>query len=84
MSKHTPGPWAIYRDGLSVGKAKDHTGICEVWERSASDGFANAHLIAAAPELLEALEGLRDFCEQAGFPCDRANRVIAKAKGEAA
>ncbi len=47
--------------------------------------LANAHLIAAAPELLEALELCREFI-RTGEPngCDRlAESVIAKAKGQA-
>ena len=31
-----------------------------------------------AGELLEALAGLRDLCEQAGMPCDRANELLER------
>ena len=58
MTKHTPGPWR-YVDGYFD---------CEVWagnkmvlsyQRHPSDeDRANARLMAAAPELLTALEGL--------------------------
>jgi hypothetical protein len=59
MSKHTPGPWIVSREttrGQFVtethirGPREDHialVGPCEI--------DANARLIAAAPELLEAL-----------------------------
>jgi len=44
---------------------------------------ANARLIAAAPDLLEALMGLRSFyIEMTGLPPVAANAAIAKAKGE--
>ena len=47
---------------------------------------ANAHLIAAAPEMYEALKELMDrFNGGTRFPlqstCDRANQVIAKIEG---
>jgi hypothetical protein len=79
MSKHTPGPWfttpqygnyAVYSRGL-VG---DDTGdgwepcICELDSDEPVNHEANARLIAAAPELLEALRDLElgantvDYC----------------------
>jgi hypothetical protein len=43
---------------------------------------ANARLIAAAPELLEALEALVDaLVNEAILPVDRARTAIAKARG---
>ena len=46
----------------------------------------NARLIAAAPDLLEALEGLLDLhsddLQHAGPAWDAASAAIAKAKGE--
>lgn len=60
--KHTPGPWkthaltkshGIYdQTGTSVAKVGDAFGVCA--ERRAAD----ARLIAAAPDLLEALRNL--------------------------
>jgi hypothetical protein len=65
MSKHTPGPWQWTKgDKYSyprVGDSADHT-IADVWDDSSlavvsrEQGEANAQLIAAAPELLEALK----------------------------
>lgn len=51
MSKHTPGPWGLVRheDTWLVGP-----GI--VIDDTAEEDEANARLIAAAPELLAALE----------------------------
>lgn len=54
MSKHTPGPWSVEGDksilmrGQIVGQAFAPIGASEKQVK------ANAHLIAAAPELLEA------------------------------
>lgn len=54
MSKHTPGPWKVAAIPGAV-IAMDNTTIAKVFygERSVCD--ANARLIAAAPELFEAL-----------------------------
>ncbi len=53
MSNHTPGPWII--DGVEIRAAASHESesICEM---SPCFSHADANLIAAAPELLEALE----------------------------
>lgn len=56
----TPGPWGAKEsrhDGEFSVFAPDETEICEIWKTSAEDDRAqhNAHLIAAAPEMYEAL-----------------------------
>ena len=91
--KHTPGPWNIYfnsQDDVVVRKMFDSGFESHVIAR-VNSGFANALLIAAAPELLEAALGLvsRDFgsdgwddvCEQAAI---KLRAAIAKAIGGAA
>lgn len=71
---HTPGPWATYRDQLSVGETHGHSGICEVWERHGGQGFENARLIAAAPDLLAVAE-----CEEAlDMPHKQAVEVLER------
>ena len=60
MSAHTKGPWVISGGGslhLSVLSQDDEQTIADVWfiRRDPEEGNANARLIAAAPELLEAL-----------------------------
>jgi hypothetical protein len=47
-----------------------------------SEAEANAHLIAAAQELLEALEELAFRAERHGMNADDASAAIAKARGE--
>lgn len=56
MNKHTPGPWVvgatsfdIFEDGTS-----EHIARCWKGERKQLDHIANARLISAAPDLLEA------------------------------
>ena len=97
-AQHTPGPWELRPDdmgGLSslVFPAKQPHPVAGVtgyysgnWER-----LANARLIAAAPELLEALQRLSARCtrlrlpEQAETDAEKTARaVIAKATGGAA
>lgn len=61
-TKHTPGPWNAVEleDGNIVTGNTRHCGnVCEL--DLGAESAANARLIAAAPELLEALEK----CEQA-------------------
>ncbi|WP_313087234.1 hypothetical protein [Stutzerimonas nitrititolerans] len=86
----TPGPWATYRDQLSVGETQGHSGICEVWERHGGQGFENARLIAAAPDLLEALESaqmaIMGYTHQNAITLaalEKARAAIAKARGTA-
>ena len=92
MSKHTPGPWIVYEfvDGYDI-RAPE----AECYVATASDPEAvwgaigreeDARLIAAAPELLEALENLLKVHEGEGGTqhnaADMARAAIAKAKGE--
>lgn len=78
-TKHTPGPWmytgagAIKRDYTAIGCTDGET-IASAWGHSNSGFFvseeekeANARLIAAAPEMLVALEKLASNAEQSAF-----------------
>lgn len=106
-AKHTPGPWAVskgYDGSISVSATRPYrinnisAGtpiICDVYQHPEFDSFsgaANARLIAAAPELLDALRGLLaleeenlhgyddiDVCAEVQF----ARAAIAKATGRA-
>ena len=73
MSEHTPGPWTLE---MTTG-GKTHVGrfgdghvltVAEVWECSTRAEFeANAKLMAAAPELLEALKAASDHLDYCGY-----------------
>ena len=52
-AKHTPPPWVV-ANGVQI-RSERHQ-IAKVWMMRNGEGNANARLIAAAPELLEALE----------------------------
>ena len=68
-AKHTSGPWHV-RDGDSrflfvlFVDSQTEGSVCKIAVNAHSE--ANAHLIAAAPELLQALEHLR-FTTQEGW-----------------
>lgn len=61
-NKHTPGPWEI--SGSSIWNPETHRAIYasggKPIHKRDEEGQANARLIAAAPELLEALEALEN------------------------
>lgn len=97
MSKHhTPGPWAYKLDedcrNLSVTTAYAPTEIvggCGCCDSPWVSCEADARLIAAAPDLLEALEEIvKEYCENPDngrtlrWAIDGAKEAIAKAKGE--
>ena len=95
--KHTPGPWYCNRliDSSGTPYATNYTahidiGVCMIWAPVGNkEQEANAHLISAAPELLEALKLCVDFIEIASIveapwdwePIKEARAAIAKAEG---
>lgn len=94
MSKHTPGPWGhktwdVNKDGeFNYTVEKDDKSICEI-VGTGEQAEANARLIAAAPELLEALKvcSAELFAQCADHPramlfVKEARAAIAKAEGE--
>ena len=59
MSKHTPGPWEIKNQNLVAEGGNCVLANLHMWQGDAPDeGKANARLIAAAPELLAALQAM--------------------------
>ena len=94
-AKHTPGPWQVNsRDDHQVcdcdGERRGCSPIAQIVRRfdDATTRRANARLIAAAPELLAALQALIDRGLEhrlSGFPeVDAARAAITKATGEPA
>lgn len=94
-TKYTPGPWFEHREGFSAvyvearigGGMIQEVAVCGPTEAGQEQQAANANMIAAAPELLEALELLVDNPYRDGTESDeRLRRIgraaIAKAKGE--
>ena len=90
MSKHTPGPWANdlpereepYQNiCIQVGKRD----ICLVWidddpvDDYNAEQCANAHLIAAAPDLLEALQYMFAVCPAINHQGEEAHQQASAA-----
>ena len=100
MSKHTPGPWLIAESVVSrhavtnmrrirsKNEGLEHGAVCDVYGiQDGSEASANARLIAAAPDLLDALKTIiEDIDSEFGTDCDynKARAAIAKATGGAA
>jgi len=69
MSKHTPGPWEVYHNGYHDTWSVEGGGdiVADLWRLAEEthnrhphfedDCEANARLISAAPDLLQACEG---------------------------
>lgn len=58
----TPGPWSLDREAVTVTAA--NTGIiCDIYGPACEWRDANARLIAAAPDLYEALRNMRHWAE---------------------
>lgn len=95
QSKRTPGPWELtgptkkgYRH-LSANKWSSFAKVVTVFEGheiESTEGLANAHLIAAAPEMLDFIEKICSFWEKHNdtqmIPeYEYALNLIGKAKG---
>ena len=86
--KHTPGPWRVETERAYIQiTPTDNVAICELWRRGNPElEMANARLIAAAPDLLEALEMLAAVDFGADGSVERgallARIAIAKATGD--
>lgn len=90
QAAHTPGPWVHDEDCAGRILGPDGVVVCAVYGSvaRAQEDDCNQRLIAAAPELLEALEEIESLpvddygCREIppGF-LDKARAAIAKAKG---
>jgi hypothetical protein len=82
MSKHTPGPWIIWADKnerLQVGPSTNYT-VAELYRTPLDGQDANARLIAAAPELLEAATKALGALNALHIQCDVA--CVVEPEGE--
>ena len=93
--KHTPGPWKAVRNAYFwqvvtpwpnqtfVEADETSPNVAYVWGDYEVEAEARARLMAAAPDLLNALTVLADACERMGVPAQAARAAIAKARGQA-
>ena len=93
--KWTPGPWRYseaHGDIISMANVKPDV-ICDAKEGryNVLPSKHNAHLIAAAPDLVEALASLQAWVTDGGFEdthegvaeiCGQARAALAKSYGE--
>lgn len=90
MSAHTPGPWRAVITAGSIPYVESEAGDYIADVQSTTD---DAHLIAAAPKMLETLKRIIDraesgdeedhFSETFGEDFDDARAAITKAEGGA-
>ncbi len=97
MSKHTPGPWNTLPEEVDktyirvrgtrlgcrykVANVMTPDYVC-VHPREAEETRANARLIAAAPDLLEALKAVVRVADRKTDEFDAARAAIKKAEGQ--
>jgi hypothetical protein len=91
MKQHTPGPWAIldrpensFPDSRTLTHISNGAHIVCTLGSTLSDGspnhYANARLIAAAPDLLDAVQAMVDaFGDQDSLLIDQCKAALAKA-----
>lgn len=91
---HTPGPWFIrvlrtgYTTGFTIDTKDAEIEICEIFPKPnpVAVNRSNAHLIAAAPDLLEAavigLSYIKSECGTDTTDYDFVLNSIKKARGE--
>lgn len=88
--KHTPGPWMVTatEDCYCVANAGRYVIVPERGKVKADNSEADARLIAAAPELLAALERMlskaykQNWNDNYPEELEQAESAIAKAKGD--
>jgi len=87
--KHTPGPW-VAGERTVYPESGQTSGIayCHLGTRPYTEVYANAKLIAAAPEMLTELEKMYNYLNRPEMPIELFNMLhdvhalILKAKGE--
>jgi dihydrodipicolinate synthase/N-acetylneuraminate lyase len=94
-TKHTPGPWIFWRFGTGDDKCQDFGVAADVdgnkiviahcfgkqSDDFAADARANATLIAAAPDMYEALQWIVENADEDSV-VSAAKAALAKARGE--
>lgn len=75
--RHTPGPWKITAASFTIKAAA--VGTVVYGNPDNPNRLADARLIAAAPDLLEALKGVLRVADRATTEFDAARAAIAKA-----
>lgn len=86
MKTYTPMPWIVESDGTSIAMGDQVVIVSPAPDTASREEMkANARLIAAAPDLLTALQTMVIGQEMGHFSADAyavARAAIAKARGE--
>lgn len=88
MKTHTKGPWEFRAPNIKPANSLGHLATLSDYDRATQ--VADGHLIAAAPELLEALKEALEFVKDNSEDwymigqrlIDKIQAVIAKAEGD--
>jgi len=85
--KHTPGPWHIWENDPKISNSKDYharisgkDGFCLAiaYGQTYEEAEANALLIAAAPDLLEACKAAMLWIDETFDPIDFPTETVIK------
>lgn len=82
--KHTPGPWTIEKDCELIYILGDDV-VCEIGSLSTpatTEQWKNAHLIAGAPEMLEALQRVLQLNFVGDEVYEQVHKAVDKALGQ--
>lgn len=79
-AKHTPGPWRVVPDEEETAAPWGRVEVAQfryvtIEGRSKSEAYANARLIAAAPDLLEACKAVIDHSQN---PFKNLDHILLK------
>jgi hypothetical protein len=88
--QHTPAPWQVSPYGNITSKSLTVAKVEQMPGNYESEKQANARLISAAPDMLEALQSCLDYLlldsmmeEDAAPEIEKIRKAISKAKGDA-
>ena len=70
MNKHTVGPWYATGEHVQSAALNEDNYVCRTEGSSKEEVLANALLIAAAPDLLAALESILAYAENEAHTLD--------------
>lgn len=89
-SDHTPGPWEFFSTDVGIGVTAPTADVAHCGgfdtRRAREEEEANAHLIAAAPDMLEALKSCEQRLTMQSYRLNEnligeLRAIIAKAEG---
>lgn len=82
--QHTPGPWRVSTANDRIEVVTVQTGYrigAMRWDQMSGISLADARLVAAAPDLLEAAKALLDLNEDVDVARRLAEAAVAKTEG---